>query len=1135
MENQYTMEAKISSQHCKKIKNRMRASVLLLIFSTCIAFANNTLSQETKLSFRFSDISIKQAIMEIERNSDYVFVWTDNIDKETSRKVNVNVKDAAVEQILDHMFTGTQLSYRILDKQVVVYWNKNRKEASTLLAPAIPIIQQAKRTVTGTVKDTNSETVVGANVVEKGTTNGTITDLDGKFSLDVQQGNVTLVITFIGYLPKEVSLGNQRTIEVVLSEDSQAIDEVVVVGYGTQRKSDVTGAITSIGEQTIREVPVANISQAMQGRIAGMSVVQTSTRPGQTPQLRIRGTRSLTASNDPLLIIDGMPFEGTINDLDPENIKSLEILKDASSTAIYGARGANGVIIITTYRGIQTRKPDVTYNGYVGFGNPAKKYTLYSPEEFLELRRQSQYNSGNLYADEQAYYDAGKSTDWQDLMYKTSLKTSHELSVISGSEYTQVSIGGGYYNESAIVPGPGFQRLSLRATIDQKISNRVSIGLNTLNTYGITDGESADLMYSILTLTPFTNPYNEDGSINIAPRFKYNADEMRNPLLINDHDLWKEQRRRFNSFNTFNLEVKIMDGFRYRLNAGLNFYHDNYGSYFNTDTPMKNGGISEANVNNKTGYGYMIDNLLYYDKVINTKHRLNFTGLFGLQENTSYNTWVTGKDMVADYVYFYNLGLSNTPVDVDARKQQYASRRMTSFMLRANYAYDDRYLIALTGRFDGSSVLAPGHQWHFYKAISLGWNMYREGFLSDIDWLNNLKIRGGYGETSNEAVSPYSTIAVLTPNYYNYDNVNANGYYTANIGNKELGWEYTDAFSAGIDFGVFDNRLTGSVDLYLQHTNDLLLNQVLPYSSGILTPFMTNVGKTENKGMEITLHTVNVQNAKGFSWDMDLNYSMNRSKIKALNAGVDKIENSGWFVGYPVDVIYDYKQIGIWQLGQESEAAVYGAVPGRQHIEDVNKDGMLSDLDKQVIGSFEPDFEFGWTNHFSYKGLDLTMVSFGKIGGMLVSSVHQGQSYVNQMNGRRNGIKVNYWTAENPSNDFPSVRGNGDYPPYPSALGYFDASYFKIRTITLGYDIPKTWVTRLGLSSLRAYVTVDNVCTLFSPYMDKYGGLDPEPTGYGSQTRVNGYSYAIAQDRQLTIGPTIPPSRYFIFGLNIKF
>ncbi|MDR1202563.1 MAG: TonB-dependent receptor [Tannerellaceae bacterium] len=1134
MERHQLFEARKISQNDIHIIRRMKATLLLLIFGTCIVSANDILSQEAKVSFQLSDTSIKQLIGEIERQSDYVFVWMDNIDSETNKKVDINVKDEKVDYVLDKIFSETQLSYEILGKQVVVYLDRTKSNTKKPSVVPLSILQQTKKIVTGRVIDNRGDEIIGANILEKGLANGTVTDIEGKFSLEVAP-NATLVVSYIGYNTQEVKVGNQNDYTITLSENTLGLEEVVVVGYGTQKKIDVTGAISSVGEKTIREIPAANISQSIQGRIAGVQVQQTSTRPGQTPQLRIRGTRSLTASNDPLLIIDGMPFEGSINDVDPENIKSLEILKDASSTAIYGARGANGVIIITTYRGIETKKPNITYNGYFGFGMPAKKYTLYNPEEFLELRRESQYNSGNLFADEQEMYDAGQSTDWQDLMYQTSHRNSHDVSVISGGEYTQVSFGGGYYNESSIVPGPLFQRFSFRGTIDQKINNRFKIGINTLNTYGVTNGESADIMYSILTLTPFTNPYNKDGTINVAPRFMYNSDEMRNPLLIKDENLWKEQRRRFNSFNTFYAEVNIWDGLRYRLNAGFNFYHDNYGSYYNSNTPMKNGGLSEANINNKTGYGYMVDNLLYYDKVFNNKHRFGFTGLFGLQENTSFNTWATAKDMVTDYVYYYNLGLSNTPVEIDSRRQSYSSRRMVSYMLRANYAYNDKYLLSLTGRFDGSSVLAPGYQWHFYKAASAGWNVGMEDFMADIDWLDNLKIRGGYGETSNEAIAPYSTIAILTPNYYNFDNTYVNGYYTMNVGNKELGWEYTDAYSLGVDFGLFNGRISGSVDLYLQHTYDLLLNQVLPYSTGILSPFLTNVGKTENKGVEITLHTVNLQNAKGFTWDMDLNFSLNRSKIKALNAGVDKIENSGWFVGYPVDVIYDYKQIGIWQLGEEEEAAVYGARPGRQHIEDVNNDGVLSELDKQVIGSFEPDFEFGWTNHLYFKNFDLTLVSYGKVGGMLVSSIHQGQSYVNQMNGRRNGIKVNYWTETNPSNDFPGVRGNGDYPPYPSSLGYFDASYFRIRTITLGYDFPKNWFKSLGVEGLRAYFTVDNACILFSSYVNKYGGLDPEPTGYGSQARVSGYSFAMAQDRQLTIGPTVPPSRSFIFGLNVKF
>jgi TonB-linked SusC/RagA family outer membrane protein len=1002
------------------------------------------------------------------------------------------------------------------------------------LIPSCLLSQTEGIAVKGTVSD-KAGPLFGATVFVEGSTNATTTDAAGNYSITVLNENTVITFSYIGYGTHTETVGRRNVINVIMVEDVSLIEELVVVGYGTQKKSDVTGAIVSVAEETLREVQVANISQAIQGRVAGLQVQQTSTRPGQMPQIRIRGTRSLTANNDPLIIVDGIPFDGSMNDIDPNNVKSLEILKDASSTAIYGARGANGVIIVTTNRGMQRAKPELTYHGYFGVGGPARKYTLYSPEEFIELRRGSNYNSGSLYPDEQAMYDAGKSTDWQDLMYQASSKMNHELRLLAGNENTQVSVGVGYYSESAIIPGPFFQRISVRGTIDQKVNDRIKIGLNTLNTYGITDGESADVMYSILTLTPFTNPYNEDGSINVKPREQYNADPMINPLMIKNKDLWKEQRRRFSSFNTFYAEINLFEGLKYRLNAGFNYYHDNYGSYYDAMTPMKNGGLSEATVNNVAGYGYTIDNLLYYDKVIADKHRLSFTGLAGVQENGSFNTRVSARDMIAGYVQYYNLGHSYEYPVVDPRFQSDPRRRLVSFMLRGSYAYDDKYLLTLTGREDGSSVLAKGHQWHLYKSASVGWNIHKEKFMEKFEWITNLKIRGGYGETSNESVPPYSTIAVLTPNYYNFGNDFQNGYYTANIGNKELGWEYTNSFSLGVDFAVLQNRISGSIDVYLQRTNDLLLDQVLPYTTGILNPYRTNVGKTQNKGIEITLKTINFRSQNGFNWDMDLNFSMNRSKILALNAGVDKIEGSGWFVGSQIDVIYDYKKIGIWQLGEEDEAAVYGAFPGRVKIEDVDENDVIDDRDKQIVGNFEPDFEFGWTNRFSYKGFDLTIVSYGKVGGMLVSAIHQGQSYVNQMNGRRNGIKVNYWTENNPTNDFPGITGNGDYPTFPSTYGYFDASFFKIRTITLGYDLPKKWIKSLSITALRAYITIDNVCTLFSPYVDKYGGLDPEPTGYGGQSFVNGYSYTMSQARQLTIGPTVPPSRYFMLGLDIKF
>jgi TonB-linked SusC/RagA family outer membrane protein len=1003
-----------------------------------------------------------------------------------------------------------------------------------VLIPSCLFAQEGSIVIKGTVSD-NTGPLFGATVFVEGSTNAATTDADGNYSITVPNKDAVIAFSFIGYKAHTETVGNRSVINVILLEDVSLIEELVVVGYGTQKKSDVTGAIVSVNEETLREVQAANISQAMQGRVAGLQVQQTSTRPGQMPQIRIRGTRSLTANNDPLIVVDGIPFDGTINDIDPNNVKSLEILKDASSTGIYGARGANGVIIVTTNRGMQKSKPELTYHGYFGVGGPAKRYTLYSPEEFLELRRESNYNNGNLYPDEMAMYEAGKSTDWQDLLYQTSTKMNHEFSLLAGNEYTQVSLSMGYYKETSILPGPQFQRFSVRATIDQKINERVKIGLNTLNTYGITDGETADVMYSILTLTPFTNPYNEDGSLNVQPRVSYNADPMMNPLLIKNENSWKEQRRRFTSFNTAYLEIKFIEGLRYRLNAGFNFYHDNYGYYYSSTSPMKNGGLSAAGVNNISGMGYTVDNLVYYDKIINDKHRISFTGLVGAQETNSFNTRISAVNMISNKAQYYDLGYSEK-ISADPRQQSDPRRRIVSFMLRGNYAYDDKYLVTLTARNDGSSVLAKGHQWHLYKSLSLGWNIHKEKFMEKTEWLTNLKLRGGYGETSNESVPPYATLAKLTPNYYNFGDDFQNGFYTMNIFNENLGWEYTNSFSLGLDFGVLNNRISGSIDVYLQRTKDLLLNQALPYTTGILMPYLNNVGETQNKGIEIALHTINFRNEKGFNWDMDVTFSLNRSKIIALNSGVSRIEDMGWFVGEQIDVIYDYNKIGIWQLGEEDEAAKYGAFPGRVKIEDVDENGILDDRDKKIVGNFEPDFEFGWTNRFSYKNFDLTIVSYGKVGGTLVSAIHQGQSYVNQMNGRRNGIKVNYWTENNPSNDFPGVRGNGDYPTYPSTYGYFDASFFKIRTITLGYLLPDKWAKTVGIKSLRAYVTIDNVCTLFSPYVDKYGGLDPEPTAYGAQSFVGGgYSYTMSQTRQLTIGPTVPPSRYFLLGFDIKF
>ncbi|MBP1593631.1 MAG: TonB-dependent receptor [Bacteroidetes bacterium] len=982
-------------------------------------------------------------------------------------------------------------------------------------------------TVKGVVKDLNGEPLLGVNVRQVGTTTGTVTDIEGNYTLQVKK-DAKLLFSFVGFINQTVNVEGRNTINVTLKEDSKTLDEVVVVGYGTAKKSDVTGSIASINEKTLKEVPVSNVAQSMQGRIAGVQIQQTSTRPGSTSQIRIRGTRSLSATNDPLIIVDGIPFGGSLNDIAPDDIKSVDILKDASATAIYGSRGANGVILVTTNRG-NYQKATVTYNGYAGFGNVAKKYQVFNAKEFLQMKEQPGAATWPLLSQEQEGVDNGTDTNWQDLMYETAIINSHDLSFKGGSENLSGSVGLGYYNETSVLPGQGYKRFSVRAALDYKINNWLKFGLNTQNTFGLTNGENANYMFSLLANSPLVAPYDADGNVVKQPHNP--REDSYSPLLAKDSNTWTQERKRLSSLNSIYAEIQFLPELKYRANIGLNYSHDDYGDFYSSESCFKSGGLSSASTSYTTQYNYAVENLLYFDKTFNSKHHVGATIMQSVEDTYYRYSSLSGTNMTADYMQYYNMGMAIDGVAVDASKQNYYRKTLISYMGRLNYSYDSRYMATVTFRSDGSSVLSKGHKWHTYPAVALAWNAKNESFLKDNSWLDVLKLRVGYGQTSNQAVNPYSTLGSLSQNKYNYGTDYVYGYYVSTLPNKEVGWEYTTSYNAGIDWALFGGRISGNFDVYLQKTHDVLVYQSLPASSGVSGSILVNVGKTENKGFETAIHSQNfvAKKAGDFTWDTDFNLSLNRNKLLALNSGVTEDEGNGWFVGHPIDVIYDYNKIGIWQTAEATEAAKYNCVPGDIKIEDHNPDGKIDATDRYITRKFEPDFEFGFTNRFTFKNFDMDVVTYGQVGGTLVSTIHQPQAYVNRLEGRRNNLKVDYWREDNPTNAFPRIN-SAMVDTYYSTLGYYNASYWKIKTITLGYSIPDKFISKLKISGLRVYVTCNNVATLFSPYMSKAGGVDPQPTGYFTTENGGGKQ----ESRQLTVGMNTPPTRQFLFGINFK-
>uniref|UniRef100_UPI00356B5A8C SusC/RagA family TonB-linked outer membrane protein n=1 Tax=Bacteroides stercoris TaxID=46506 RepID=UPI00356B5A8C len=1007
-----------------------------------------------------------------------------------------------------------------------------------LLLCLIPLCSIAQNiTVKGIVKDNLGESVIGANVTEKGTTNGMITDLDGNFSLTVQK-NATLVISYIGYVTQEIAIKGNTNLNIILKEDSKALEEVVVIGYGTARKSDVTGSIASVGGDKLQEMPSTNITYALQNRVAGVDMTQTSSQPGATMQIRIRGTRSLTASNDPLVVLDGIPFMGNLSDINPGDIKSMDILKDASSTAIYGSRGANGVILITTNRGAQGTPAKFTYNGYVGAKSVFSKYPMMDGPKYAEMRKYAGKFENSL--DE----SDDMNTDWQDLLYRTGMVNSHDVSVAGGTNNGSYSFGAAYYKDQGVIPTQNYTRYSLRGSFDQGVGKYFRFGLTTNSNYNVTKGSNIDL-YSVLNNTPLVNPYNEDGSLKRTVKLNSQDENfvVTRDVVENLEDSWLNEKKGFGTYNNLFAEVQCpwVKGLKYRVNLGLN-YRSTKGGVFTgeginsstADTP------STASLEHTETTNWAIENLITYDRTFG-KHQLNIVGMYSAEETVYTKSHIAARDIPAEYLQYYNLGRAEGTITVNPDNWDYQKSGLMSWMGRAMYTYDNRYMLMATVRADASSRLAKGHQWHTYPAVSAGWNIGQESFMDDLEWLDILKVRVGYGQTSNQAVAPYSTWGKLSTRPYNFGPTGyATGYYVSALPNYDLGWEYSSTWNFGLDFTLLGGRLSGTFEYYIQKTSDLLQSVNLPSTSGV-SSYVGNVGKTENKGVEFTLNGTILDNHNGWTWDASINISANRNKLTELASGAERDEANNWFVGHPIDAIYDYEKIGLWQEGDPYlDILEPGGNVGMIKVKytgEYNEDGtpvrQIGPDDRQII-SMEPKFTGGFSTRVAYKGFDLNVITAFKCGGKLISTLHHSNGYLNMLTGRRGQVDVDYWTKENTNAKYPKPGGiqSGDNPKYGSTLGYFDASYWKVRNISLGYKFDEQkWLKNFGIQSLRAYVSIQNPFVICSPF-HKETGLDPETNSYGNE---NVAVTSGIQKRFLTVGTNAPSTRNYLFGINLTF
>ena len=999
--------------------------------------------------------------------------------------------------------------------------------------------------VTGVVKDESGEPVIGAAVQVQNTNNGTVTGVDGTYAINVP-ANAVLEVSSMGYQSQLIPVNGRSKIDVVLGEDTQALEATVVIGYGTARRSDVTGSIASVTGDNLRAIPSNDISRAIEGRVAGVQMTQTSSRPGSSMQIRIRGSRSLSASNDPLIVLDGIPFMGSLSDISTNDIKSMDILKDAASTAIYGSRGANGVIMITTYKGNEGTDPKVSFNSY-GAYKKAVKYPMMPADKYIRMRQMAGIYSNTLDESNDVY------TDWQDLFYRPGYTQNYELSVSGGTKGGSYRFGTTYYNDEAVIPTQGYDRIGISGSVDQKIGKWFKVGFSTNTNYNMNTGNQVD-MYAVLSKSPLVNPYADDGSLKWRINMPSDNDQYvfsRERIEeLTAQGVYNNESRSFGTYNIGYVQFNFpwIEGLSYKLTGGLNYRNTRGGSFTGVGVNGSATSNNSASWSFSETQNWTIENLLTYDRTFG-KHHINVVGLYSAEQTTTQGQSLSGKNIPNELFQWYNIGACLSS-DISVGGGSYSQYGLISYMGRLMYTFADKYMLSAAIRSDASSRLASGHQWHTYPAISVGWNIHNEDFMAGTrTWLDELKLRVGYGETSNQAISPYSTLGSLSSTVYNFgEEKYATGYYVSTLPNSNLGWEYSKTWNYGLDFSVLKGRLRGTVEYYDVQTNDILLNLSLPSTAGVSST-TANIGATQNRGVEFTLNGTIIDKGD-WTWTADLNIYSNKSKLVALADGSDRDEGNCWFVGYPINCIYDYEYDGLWQEGDPYmdilEPSTMNSVTGykdavgtikvKYHGE-YNADGSpvrAIDSNDRVPMSAEAKFQGGFNTNVSYKNWDLSVIGSFQYGGILLSSLQTGNSYLNMNTGRRGQLDVDYWTPENPNVKYPRPGSilSGDNPKYASVLGYYDGTYAKIRTITLGYSFHKTSaLKKAGISNLRVYGTLQNPgIVLFSDLFNETG-LDPETNANGGFTA----SGRPGPSRLSYVGFNTPNTRNVLFGVNLTF
>jgi TonB-linked SusC/RagA family outer membrane protein len=1128
------MVVPLKRYHLFKILLAMKLTAVL-IFTALLNVSAKTYSQN--INIHENNISVEKILKMIKKQSGYNYFYDEDAVAKTS-KVNINVNNVTVEEALDMCFKNQPLTYKIFQQTIVVKAKDDSKAAS--------IVAQK---VQGTVSDAKGP-LPGVSVKVKGTTIGAVTDVNGKYVLNSVDGNATLVFTFVGYNTLEVPINNRETIDVKLTESQKALSEVVVVGYGTSKRVDLTGSVGSISEKQLQERPAQNLEQELAGKIAGVNVSTNSGAPGGGTKIRIRGYSSINSSTDPLYVVDGVVWTEGGASINPNDIASVDVLKDASSTAIYGTRGANGVILITTKRGSKKNGGTVSYDAYGSVGVLARKLKVLDAKQFLAVEDQSYANikkydpegwaAGN-YADDNPtlirtnligkLFDSNLNplynVDWQDATTRHAFSQNHNISFTDGNETMNYGLFLNYGDDEGIIINSYQKRYNVRLTFDNQVKSWLKVGA-TLNydnrvTRTQDDGTGGNNIPRMLVEMPSIIPIRyPDGSYGKRTDYA-NMEGGDNPVAQANEIISLHYNRVF-SGNGY-LNINFFPGLDFRTTIGVT-------TSSNTEPHSQSGLVggstanqtySSASINQWNNTFWQWENHITYNKKFNNVHSINVVLGIERQNFKQLSSYGSTQSLSDDYYQYYNLGAGSIP---GIPTSNYDAWQMQSFFGRLNYSYKDKYLLTVTGRDDGSSRFGSKTKYGFFPSAAVAWRVSQEDFLKDNKTISDLKLRLSYGLTGNSEIGEYRSLANINTNNYPFGGAQSIGTSLTSIGNDDLQWEKTSEYDFGVSFGLFNNRINIEADAYLKKTKALLLNAPLPETSGF-TSVYKNIGSIENKGIELTINTVNLK-TENFSWNSSFNISFLKNKILNLGESNDDIFLDPTFlsqfnlmrVGLSAGTFWGYKVLGTWGTAEATEAAKYGLLPGDLKIWDKNGDGKVTADDKTVLGKSLPNGYGTFLNTFRYKAFDFAVELQFNYGNQVMNLTrHSGQDRTGQANSY--ATVLNAWTPTNQNTDIAEDRpAFVRYQTEIYSTKVENGSFIRGKTVTLGYNFPTSTISKIKLSRLRVYAQAQNLFLI-----TKYTGYDPETSTYNTSSNFT----------QGILFYDYPKPRTFLLGLNASF